>query len=46
MAVEILKLVFCVFLSSYRAVTRGGGSHVTGNDVTLPHVTGSDPEVT
>jgi len=31
---------------SYRAVLPGGGSHVTGNDLTRPHVTGNDPDVT
>jgi len=33
-------------LSSYKAITRRRGSHVRGNDVTWPHVTGSDPKVT
>ena len=32
-AVEGQKLEFCVRLSSYRAVTGGGASHMIGNDV-------------
>ena len=35
-----------VRLSSYRAVTRGDGSHMAGNDVTCSEVSGSDPEMT
>ena len=31
---------------STRLWLAGGVSHMTGNDVTLPQVTGSDPEVT
>ena len=32
-AVEGLKLPFTVHFTSYKAVARVGGSHVTGNDV-------------
>jgi len=45
-AVEGLKLAYTVQFTSYKAVAPEGGSHVTGNDVTWPHLTGSDPEVT
>ena len=34
-----------VGLSPYRAATRRRCSHVTGNDITRPHMTGSDTEV-
>jgi len=36
--------MLCVRLPT-RLLLAGEGSHVTGNDVTLPEVTGSDPEV-
>ena len=39
-AVETLYVKFYVRLSSYRAVTPGGGSNVTGNEVKWPNVTG------
>ena len=41
-AVEGLKLLFCLCLNSYKSVTRGGGCHVKGNGITGPH----GPEVT
>jgi len=40
------KFAYTVSFTSYKAVARRGGSHVTGNDVTWPHVTWSDPDVT
>jgi len=40
------KLAYTVHFTSYKAVARLGGSHVTQNDVTSPQVTGSDPEKT
>ena len=46
MAVEGLKLAYTVRFIPTRLWLAGGGSHVTRNDVTLPQVTGSDPEVT
>ena len=45
-AVEGLKAIFWVRLSSYRAELAGGGNHVRGNDLVGLHVTGRDPEVT
>jgi len=44
--VEIQKLAYTVHFASYKAVARGGGSDVTGNEVTWPQVIGSDTEVT
>jgi len=35
-----------LYISPTRHLLAGGGSHVTGNDVAWPQVTGSDPEVT
>jgi len=43
---ESLKLAYTVRLTSYKAVAHRRGSHVTGNDITWPQVSGSDPEVT
>ena len=45
-AVEGLKLWFCLCLSSYGAATPRGGSHVTVNDIMWPHVTWKWPEAT
>jgi len=45
-AVEGQKLHILYFLTSCKAVARGGSSHVTGNNVTWPQVTESDPEKT
>ena len=44
--VECRKLTHTVHFTSYKLYLAGGGSHVTGNHVTCPAVTGSDPEVT
>jgi len=40
------KTGYTVHFTSYEAVAPGGGSHVTGNDVTRPQVPISDPELT
>jgi len=45
-AVEGRKLAYAVHFTSYKPFVAGGGSHVTGNDVLWPQLTGSDPEVT
>jgi len=45
-AVEGLKLGFCVSLSFYRATTRRKWQSQHRNWRQCPHVTGSDPEVT
>jgi len=37
--------MLCIWFPT-RLQLAGGGSHATGNDVTWPQVTGSDPEVT
>ena len=37
--------IYCAF-RFLQAWLTGGGTHVTGNDVTRPQVSGSDPEVT
>jgi len=44
--VEGRKLEYTVRLTSYKAWLAGRGSHVTGNDVIWPQMTGSDSEVT
>ena len=45
LAVEGRKLAYTVHFTLYKAEHTGGGSHVTGNDVTRFEVTRSDPEV-
>jgi len=45
-AVDGLKLAYTVHFTSYSLQVEVGDRHVTGNDVTWPQVTGSDPEVT
>ena len=45
-AVEGRKLTYNLRFTSYQAVSPGGGNHVTGNGITSPHVTGSEPKVT
>jgi len=45
-AVEGQKLLYTVYFTSYKAVTRMGGSHLTGNDEAWLQVTVSDPEKT
>jgi len=45
-AVEGRILACIVHFTSYKAAAHRGGSHVTGNDVTWPQVTGSALEVT
>jgi len=44
--VEGRKLAYTVHFTFYKAAACRGGSHVTGNDVTWSHLTGSNPEVT
>jgi len=45
-AVETRKLALLYISLSTNLLLAEGGSHVTGNYVTWPQVTGSDPEVT
>jgi len=45
-AVEGRKLAYTLHFTSYKAVAHRRRSHMTGNDVTWPKVTGSDIEVT
>jgi len=43
--VEGRKAEYSIHFTSYKAVDAGGGSHVTGNAVTWPQVTGNVPKV-
>jgi len=45
-AIESQRIPYTIHFTSYKAIARIGGFHVTENDVTWPQGTGSDPEMT